>query len=339
VSTLIEEAGVARSSVPFFVLSTYAGGKQELAAYGGTARIQSDDLMDLEFTAARAMYAPPDGNAPLLRALAERAVRPAAIAAGISAAHAGDWVARGHAALKAEAFGMAHESFRRAASLDRGNVEALRGGVRAAAAAGRMAEETQWLREQARHEPTNSAVRTALSHVLAMAGELEGAAAAALDALELAPESPEPLEQLASVYADMGEPRLAEIAETLVEQFPARDEGRFYLATSLFMRNRQDEAQRVLSALLDANPGHARAHNLRGVMCATRKEHACARAAFEASLKADSRDANVYVNLGHWYLEQGDGDTASRYFSEAIALDPSAEAARDGLRAILRSRN
>jgi Tfp pilus assembly protein PilF len=47
----------------------------------------------------------------------------------------------------------------------------------------------------------------------------------------------------------------------------------------------------------------------------------------------------VYVNLGHWYLEQGDGDTASRYFSEAIALDPSAEAARDGLRAILRSRN
>jgi Flp pilus assembly protein TadD len=103
------------------------------------------------------------------------------------------------------------------------------------------------------------------------------------------------------------------------------------------MRSRHDEAQTVLTQLVGDNPSHARAQNLRGVICATRGDQGCAMAAFEASLKADSRDANVYVNLGHLYLERGDRDTAARYFSEAIAIDPSAEAARDALRTVWRN--
>jgi spermidine synthase len=337
IATLIEETGVARASVPFFVLSMYAGGPQELASYGASARLQSDDVMDLEFTAARAMYAPPDGNAPTLRALAERAARPAAIAASVGAARAGDWIARGNAALRAEAFGMAHDSFRRAAALESGNVEALRGGAMAAAAAGLVAEETKWLRERAGHEPQNAAARTALSHVLAIAGDMQGAVAAAAEAVDLAPDRPEPLEQLASVLADTGDVRLASVTETLVGQFPAREEGRFYQATSLVMRNRHEEAERVLDALIAANPRHAKARNLRGIICATRGDLGCAIAEFEASLKADPRDSSVYVNLGHAHLERGDAATAERLFSEAVALDPSADSARDGLRAIARN--
>ena len=128
VAALLAETGVPRQSVPFFLFSLYAGGPGDLASYGGSADIQSDDRMDLEFTAARAMYAPPDGNAPALRALAARAQQPAAIATQLGAARAGDWIARGDAGLKAEAFAMAHASFRRAADLDTRSFEAMRGG-------------------------------------------------------------------------------------------------------------------------------------------------------------------------------------------------------------------
>ncbi|RPI52410.1 MAG: hypothetical protein EHM55_16570, partial [Acidobacteria bacterium] len=69
VGALLAESGVPRQSAPFFLLSLYAGGAGELTSYGESAAIQTDDRMDLEFTAARAMYAPPDGNAPALRAL------------------------------------------------------------------------------------------------------------------------------------------------------------------------------------------------------------------------------------------------------------------------------
>ncbi len=336
VAALLAETGVPRQSVPFFLFSLYAGGPGDLASYGGSADIQSDDRMDLEFTAARAMYAPPDGNAPALRALAARAQQPAAIATQLGAARAGDWIARGDAGLKAEAFAMAHASFRRAADLDTRSFEAMRGGVIAATGTGRITEETRWLRERASEEPQNAAVQTALSHVLAIAGDMEGAVAAALEANKAAPDSPQPLEQLASVFADLGEPRLASVAETLVKRFPMRDESRFYQAAALFLQQRHDEAQNVLGALLDVNPRHARARNLRGIICATKGDHACAIAAFEASLKLDPRDSTVYVNLGNAYLERGDVDAASRVFSEAVALDPAAEAARTALRTIVR---
>lgn len=52
------------------------------------------------------------------RALAAGAALPAAVAATVQSAGAEDWTARGAAALGAEAFGMAHESFRRALALD-----------------------------------------------------------------------------------------------------------------------------------------------------------------------------------------------------------------------------
>ncbi len=336
VSVLLDQAGVPQESAGFFLFSLYAGGPGELTSYGGSAAIQSDDRMDLEFTAARAMYAPPDGNAPGLRALAESARQPPVISAVVSAARASDWIARGEAALKAEAFGMAHESFRRAVLIESRNFDAWRGAVTAAAGTGRLPEETQWLRSAAGGDPQNAAVRTALSYILAITGDMEGAVTSALDANRIDPASPQPLEQLASVLADLGEPRLASVAETLVSRFPMRDDSRFYQATALFLQNRNDEAQRVISALLETHPRHAKARNLRGIICAARREHTCAIEAFEASLKLDPRDSAVYVNLGNVHLERGDVESAAGFFREALALDPTAEAARAGLRTISR---
>ena len=65
-------SGVPPSAAPFVLLSLFAGGARELAAFGDGARLQTDDRMSLEFTAARAMYEPPEGNAARLRALAPR---------------------------------------------------------------------------------------------------------------------------------------------------------------------------------------------------------------------------------------------------------------------------
>ena len=334
VGALLAASGVPQQSVPFFLLSLYAGGASELASYGGSAAIQTDDRMSLEFTAARAMYAPSDGNAPVLRDLARRALQSTAIAAGVRHARADDWVVRGEAGMKAEAFGMAHESFRRAASLDGENFEALRGGVTAAAGGGRLVEETQWLREQASSDSENAAVQTALSYSLALTGDMEGSVAAALDANRLAPDNPRTLEQLASVLADVRDSRLTSVAETLVRRFPDREDSRFYQATALLLQNQDREAETVVSALLQVHPRHAKGHNLHGIICAARKHYACAIAAFEASLKQDPRDATVYVNLGNVFLERGDAEAAARFFSEALALDPTTEAARAALQEI-----
>ena len=76
--------------------------------------------------------------------------------------------------------------------------------------------------------------------------------------------------------ADAGDLRVGSVAETLVQKFFARDESRFYQATALFMHNRHEEARTIIDALLAAHPRQARAHNPRGVICATKGDRACA---------------------------------------------------------------
>ena len=331
----LEDAGVPRDAAHFFLLSLYAGGPAELRMYGDGAALQSDDRMELEFKAARAMYAPPEGNARRLRAMSNRAARPAEVASALAAARAEDWIMRGNVALKAEAFGMAHESFRRATALDDRSVEALRGSATAAAAMQQLAEETEWLRQRAAEAPNNAALRVALSYVLAMAGQMDAAVAAAVDANETDPGSPYPLEQLASVLADLGDAaRLEPLANALVTRFPDRADSRYYRATAHFLRNRVGEAQKETSRLLELNPNDARAHNLRGILCASANDLACAKSAFDASLRLNPRDASVYANLGNVHLELGNPIDAIGMFREAVALDPTAVESKEKLRAL-----
>jgi len=55
------------------------------------------------------------------------------------------------------------------------------------------------------------------------------------------------------------------------------------------------------------------------------------RAAFEASLAANRRDAATYVNLGVFHLQAGDPVRAAGYFAEALTIDPASAGARNGL--------
>ena len=334
VPALLADLGVPPSAAPFVLLSSYAGGPHEMAVFGGGAAVQTDDRMSLEFTAARAMYAPPTGNAARLRALAASAALPAAAASLVQNASADDWTARGDAALRAQAFAVAHESFRHAAALDSRSARALRGSTDAAAGAHSLVEDTEWLKILAASEPNNAAVRVELSHALAALGHTETAIAAAVDAARIDPARAEPLEQLASIFADLGDAaRLMPIADELIRRFPVRDEGRYYRAASLFLAGRANDAEDASRTLLSANPRHARGQNLLGVVCAALGNHECARTAFAASLDLDPRDSSVYVNLGYLNLERGDPAAATGFFSEALAIDATAEAARRGLAA------
>jgi Flp pilus assembly protein TadD len=144
------------------------------------------------------------------------------------------------------------------------------------------------------------------------------------------------LEQQAGGLGNLGEQRLAAVAGTLMRRFPTREDSRFYQATALFLENRHTEAERAIGLLVDAHPRHARALNMRGIICAARRDQACAIAAFEASLRLDPRDSAVYVNLGNVHLERGDVEAAAELFRDAVALDPGADAARTALRTMSR---
>ena len=332
VPALLADLGVPSSAAPFVLLSFYAGGPNEIVRFGSGAGIQTDDRMALEFTAARAMYAPPPGNAARLRAIAAGAALPAAAAAIVQTARADDWVARGEAALGAEAFAMAHESFRRAVAIDSRSARALRGAADAAAGLQQMDAELEWLKTLAAAEPRNAQVRVQLSHTLAALGQAEPAIAAAMAARQIDPINEDALEQLASIFADIGDAaQLTSAANELIERFPASVEGPYYRAAALFLAGRPNDAERALRILLDADPRHAKGHNLLGVMCAARRNLECARAAFARSLELDRRDTSVYVNLGYASLEGGNPAGAIAYFSEALSIDRTSESARRGL--------
>ena len=317
----------------FELFSLYAGGPRELERYGDSAPLQTDDRMALEFSAPRGIYGRgANENTTTIQALMDQTQRPPAVRAALDHATAANWAARGSMELKAEAYATAYDDFRRAATLDSSNASTLSGLSEAAAGAGRQDAERAFLESLAASHPAGSAVRVELSRILAAGGDVNGAVAAATEAMRLAPADPVPGEQLASVLADAGDAtRLTPLANALRATFPERDEPAYYHATALFMQGRTAEAADETRRLLARSPRHARAQNLLGATCATLGDRDCARAAFEASLAANPRDPVTYVNLGLFYLQGGDPVRAAGYFAEALAIDPTSAGARNGL--------
>ena len=75
--------------------------------------------------------------------------------------------------LKAEAYGLAYDAFRRALALNSRNPDALAGLSDAAAGAQKQAEGRDVLKAIAAREPGNAPVRVELSRVLAAAGDFD----------------------------------------------------------------------------------------------------------------------------------------------------------------------
>jgi Flp pilus assembly protein TadD len=163
-------------------------------------------------------------------------------------------------------------------------------------------------------------------------GDFQGALATVEEALRLEPDNPRAGEQLASILADAGDgERLAPVADALTARFPERPDPRYYRATALFLRGKTEDAVAEVERVTASHPTHARAQNLLGAACATLGRRDCARAAFEASIRANPRDPSAYVNLGVFALQTSNPRDAANHFAEALSIDPASEAARDGL--------
>jgi Flp pilus assembly protein TadD len=168
--------------------------------------------------------------------------------------------------------------------------------------------------------------------VLASTGDVKEALAAASEAARLEPQNPLPLEQLASIFADVGDvASLAPLADTLIARFPERAGSHYYRGSSLFLQGRAPEAEAEARRVLAIDSQHAGAQNLLGAACATSGHLDCARAALEKAVELSPRDAAPYTNLGFFYLQIGNPPTAAAYFAEALALEPDSENARKGL--------
>lgn len=336
VPAALADVGI-RNAAPAVLASLFAGGPQQVAAYGADAEIQTDDRTSLEYSAPRGIYGRSGSeNAATIRQLNSNAP-PSAVASLLDPSDAGAWSARGAAALRADAYEVAYDAFRHAVTLDPHRATDLRGLSDAAAGAHRQDEERRWLESLAAGQPGNAAVRVELSRLYAATGDLERAAATAEDAVRSAPADPVPAEQLASVYSDAGDAqRLLDLSQMLMRKYPERVEARYYYAAALFMAGRAPEAADAVRAVIAVNPRHARAQNLLGAACATSGRRDCARTAFLASLEADPRDPSTYLNLGQLLIDSGDVDGATEYLAEALALDPTNAAAREALEKVRR---
>ncbi len=232
---------------------------------------------------------------------------------------------------RAGAFDPAYQASLDAVATAPDHAEALAGLVESAVATGRQTAAAAVLNSLVDGHPDLVAPRVALSKLYAASGSPTDAARVAAEAVEIRPLDPIALEQLASVFADVGDvDRLAPVVEAL-SRYPDRAGSRYYAAAQHFLRGELAPAQAAVEHALAVDAGFARAQNLLGAIHATRGDTAAARRAFATALDLDPRDPATYQNLALLDLNTGNADAAVGLFTEALSLDPASTAAREGL--------
>ena len=208
---------------------------------------------------------------------------------------------------------------------------ALDGLIRAAAPIRRSSDARELLSRLAA-DPSRLNTRLALSRLLAAEGAYDQAAAIPFAIVQADSTNVAALEQLASILSDVSDvERLRPVVSRLRQVAPGTEAAHYYSAALLFMENRLDAALAESRRVLVINPLHAKAHNLMGACLASLGDREQARTAFQASLKADPRDPATYTNLATLEMQAGNSALATRYFAEALSIDPTSGAARHGL--------
>ena len=317
---------------PFALWSMFTGGPRELQQYAGNASIQTDDRMALEFSGPRALHSRSAGeNASRLLRLLHPNAAPPPVRQAKAAAGAPQWRNRAAMMLRAGDYTTAYEDYLRALTMNPADVIALDGFVRAAVATHRETQAIDWLRSADR-DAARPAISLRASKLLAAAGRFQEAVAMAREASAIEAVEMQALEQLASVFADLGDAgQLERVAARLRSEDPDRASGHYYAAASRFLRSEFAEALSLAHQAVALNPSYSEAQNLIGAIHANLGEHAAAREAFEAALRFDPRDSATYTNLGLLELTSGSRGAAAAYFAEALSLDPASVPARQGL--------
>ncbi|MBI3492062.1 MAG: methyltransferase [Acidobacteria bacterium] len=318
---------------PFALLSSYIGGPDEIRRYAEGALVQSDDAMALEFSAPRALYGDvAEENVTTLRRLLDLTRAPTPVAAAWASADAVQRRHRAEMMLKANAYQTAYQDYVAALALDAMDPDAPDGIVRAAVAAHRESDAVARLESAVHAHARAFRVWIALSKLLAATGSMDRAIAMAKDACAIEPIDVGALEQLASIYADLGDPSGLDLtAEALRHFFPGSRGAYYYTAASQFLHT--DLAGAALSArqAIGVDPRFAPAQNLAGAIQASQGRANEARAAFRTALQLDPRDPVTYTNLGLLELSAGQTAASAGLFAEALSLDPSSRSAKQGL--------
>ena len=331
VAAALEAAGVRD---PFSVLSLFVGRGDDLRRYAGTAGVQTDDGLALEFSAPRAIYGQFERrNVENLRHLAATASQPAAVKTAYAGATSTQWRHRAQMELAADAPDVAYGDFRRALDLMPDDPDGLDGFAKAAAATGRLAEAATYL--QARVAVRGSAAPfIELSKVLSAAGRAADAAVAAQQGAALEPSNARALGQLVTALADAGNEEALDQLCGLLAGAGANDLLSARCAIRLaFLRGDFagviQQAPRLETGAHDAEA--ARTLNVTGSAYAVLGDLDNARRAFEASLAIAPRDAAVLVNLGLVELQSRHSQAAADRFAQALFLYPTFAPALDGL--------
>jgi spermidine synthase len=324
-------AGVAALE-PFSVQSLFVAGGKALAKWVENAPPQVDDRMALEFSGPRSIVgASRDDNAQALRELAGLAPRPLAVQEGLHRATGADYRKRGQMLLRADAYRPGYLDFVRALELDPGDAGSMEGLIRSAASASRL-DEARGILSKLAAEPRNTAAKLALSRMLASEGAIDQAVRIPLGLLQEDPSNLPALEQLASILSDVGDgERLAPVVARMMVSAPGNTWSHYYAAALFFIQQRPADTLREARLAVTADPSNAKAHNLVGASLASLGDRDRARAAFEASLKADPKDPGTYTNLATLELQGGNVARARQYFAEALTIDPASTTARQGL--------
>jgi len=313
---------------PDALLSLFAASGKALRRYSDGAAIQRDDRMALEFSAPREIVGRSSvDNAAELDQLARSDDAPLVVQRARASPEANS--ARGAMLLQAEAYSAAFDALARACDRNATNAATVDGFVHAAVAADRIDDAIGLLQRLNRQDPENVAVAVAISDLLAGRGDFVAAA----EPLRPAFQHPRPdlraMDQLASVFADAGDlTRLATIVAQLNQVFPDSEPSIYFGAALQFSSGHADEALRIAKRL---QPASGRMLNLVGAANGAMGRADEARQAFLQSLQLEPRDPAAYANLGELELDRGNPQLASRYFAQAIILDPASTRAKNGL--------
>jgi len=326
-------AGV-RVKEPDVLLSLVAADQAALHVFAAGAPIQHDDRLGLEFTGPRSIFGRArDDGAAALRAFVDRT--PPLIPKRESAAERRD---RGVMLLGAEAFESAAAELLAAVELDPTDGVTIEALIRAAGPAGKVEDAERRLRAAMGRGAGHGAAAIGVSRIVASRGDFEGAAAVIRPFVEATTDAAL-LEQLASVYADAGDPnRLAAAVAGLRSIAPAEEPTAYFAAVLQLMAGKPHDALGTIGQVRNRSDVRVRDLTLEGTAYAAIGRGDDARRAFASAIAADPRDVTGYENLATFDLDSGNDQAAAALFAEALILDPASKVAREGLAAALRRR-
>ena len=324
-------AGV-RVTGPDVLLSLAAADQAGLRVFAAGAPIQRDDRLALEFSGPRSIFGRnTDDGAADLRAFVGRTAPPSPVHE--SAALRRD---RGVMFLGAEAFEPAATELLAAIELDPTDSETTDALIRAAGPAGKVEDVERRLRTAMARSAGDGSAAIGVSRILASRGEFEEAAAVIRPFAE-ATRDTALLGQLASVYADAGDPnRLSAVLAGLQSIAPAEEPTAYFAAVLQLMTGKPHDALETIGQIRNRGAVRARDLTLEGTAYAALGRRDDARRAFASAIAADPRDVTGYENLATFEAESGNDRAAAAYFAEALILDPASRVAREGLAAALR---